>query len=341
MKICYQIRQPVRLNIDLQVEGLTVLMGPNGIGKTTLLKAIAGLIPAIGSPFNHHPPHRRPIGYLPQNIGLFPHLTVWQNIACTFKGWTFTQQKKQRAIQILRSYGLHELAERKPRELSGGQQQRIGLLRALIRKPELLLLDEPSTGLDKQASAFILDELLEWIEKSAIPCLCVSHDMEVAARAHRVAILGKNGRIVQQGNPQTVFDHPIHEEALGVSHYSLVIPGTAGKDASPSQIIPVNCGNARLFGLTTTSIQRNQSVHVALNPNKIEWLSNPHAPSTSNSLTVKVEKVLSIWNGQRILVSEPLHAWIHAEQAPKITIGPHQWRIHPEMIRIIPSNRSN
>src|SRR5260370_25710084 len=145
MRIDYRIDYPVRVDVVFEVEGFTILLGQSGEGKTALLRALAGLLPAQGEPFGGLPPQHRQVGYLPQGYALFPHLRAWENVAF---GLPRGQQRRTQAQDLLSRVGLMELAEHYAPALSGGQQQRVALARALARTPQLLLLDAPSSALD-------------------------------------------------------------------------------------------------------------------------------------------------------------------------------------------------
>ena len=205
MEIHYVVSWPVRLDVRFRVEGFTVVLGLSGEGKTSLLKAIAGLIPARGQPFGGLPPERRPVGYLPQHYALFPHLRVWQNVAFPLSG--SRAEKRRRALELLDRVGIAHLADRFPRDLSGGQKQRVALVRALAREPELLLLDEPTSALDPSTREQVMAEVVSLVRRTATPVLAVSHDPAVAGLADRVAVLG-GGRVIQEGPPQEVFSRP-------------------------------------------------------------------------------------------------------------------------------------
>lgn len=205
MRIQCRMCSPVALDIELPLAGFTVLLGSSGSGKTCLLKAIAGLLPAQTAPWNTQPPQGRPVGYLPQGYALFPHLQVWQNIAFALDGPR--RDRQRRALQKLDWLGLKALARRYPHELSGGQQQRIALARAMARQPELLLLDEPTSALDASTRDLLMEDLVELVRDAGVPTLAVTHDPNIALMADRVALL-EAGRIIQIDSPESVFMHP-------------------------------------------------------------------------------------------------------------------------------------
>ncbi|HXR24456.1 MAG TPA: ABC transporter ATP-binding protein, partial [Candidatus Binataceae bacterium] len=203
--VAYRLQRPLALDVALDITGFTVLLGLSGAGKTTLLKALAGLIPGVGTPYGGLPPQQRPVGYMPQGYALFPHLTVWRNVAFALSGSRAARYASAR--DLLGRVGLGDLAERDPRTLSGGQMQRVALARALARKPELLLLDEPTNALDAATRDQVLEELRALINQLGVPALVATHDPHLAAIGDHVAVLA-HGAIVQQDSPAAVFDHP-------------------------------------------------------------------------------------------------------------------------------------
>ena len=204
MRIDYSVEYPVRLEVNFEVEGFTILLGQSGEGKTTLLRAIAGLLAATGEPFGGLLPQHRAVGYLPQGYALFPHLRAWENVAFALPRGA---QRRTQALELLERVRLVDVAEHYPSALSGGQQQRVALARALARKPQLLLLDEPSSALDAATRDEVMAELISEMHEFGLPALAVSHDPHLAALADRVAVMSGR-RIVQQGAPADVLSRP-------------------------------------------------------------------------------------------------------------------------------------
>lgn len=223
MEIDYRMERPVPLRVRLHVHGFTALVGLSGEGKSTLLKAIAGLLPAEGTPFGGLPPQQRPVGYLPQGYGLFPHLRAWENVAFPLP---HGRGRRSRAMAFLAKVGMEAVASRYPDALSGGQQQRVALARALARGPELLLLDEPTSALDPATREVILADLIAEIRHLGLPTLAVTHDPHLAVMADWMALLVDH-RIVQEGTPRQVMCAPISAEVAQLVGYRNLLGGTA------------------------------------------------------------------------------------------------------------------
>jgi molybdate transport system ATP-binding protein len=189
--------------VRFEVRGFTALLGASGAGKTSLLKALAGLVPGSGSPWNGLPAAMRPVGYLPQGSGLFPHLSVLENVAFALRG----KPRLAKAQALLDTLGIGHLAARNAAKISGGEAQLVALARALARPPELLLLDEPSAALDAATRDGVLARLIERIDASGVPALAATHDPAIAMLADWLVLLADGG-IVQQGTPRELFNLP-------------------------------------------------------------------------------------------------------------------------------------
>jgi len=201
--IRYRLSAPIQLDAEFEIRGFTALLGRSGSGKTSLLKALAGLLPASGTPWGGLPARARPIGYLPQGSALFPHLTVLENAAFALAG----PSRLGQAQNLLDDLGVGHLAARKGAKISGGEAQRVALARALARGPELLLLDEPSAALDAATRDQVFAQLVEAIGARNLPALAATHDPAIASLADWLVLLDE-GKIIQQGTPRELFNHP-------------------------------------------------------------------------------------------------------------------------------------
>ena len=229
MRIDYRIDHPVQLQVNFEVEGFNILLGQSGEGKTSLLRAIAGLLPAQGEPFDGLLPQHRAVGYVPQGYALFPHLRAWENVAFALPRGP---QRRAQALELLARVRLVEVAEHYPSALSGGQQQRAALARALARKPQLLLLDEPSSALDAATRDEVMAELISEMHEFGLPALAVSHDPHLAALADRVAVMSGR-RIVQHGAPDEVLSRPASAAvARLLGHRNLFAARVAGHETN-------------------------------------------------------------------------------------------------------------
>jgi ABC-type Fe3+/spermidine/putrescine transport system ATPase subunit len=248
MHLHYRLHHPIQLDVNLRLDGFTVLYGQSGSGKTSLLKAIAGLLPAMGAPWNELSAQRRPIGYLPQGCALFPHLRVWQNVAFALDGkhvW-----RRERALQLLDDLDMVTLAERWPSEISGGQQQRVALARALARQPQLLLLDEPTSALDIMTREDVMGNLIDGIRRSGVPALAASHDLHLASVADSIALLHA-GRVIQQGSPAQVIHRPVSAAAASLLGMRNILKATVL--ANQHGQAELDCHGWRLHAAATLS----------------------------------------------------------------------------------------
>lgn len=198
---------------------LVCLLGPSGCGKSTILRLAAGLeelevgviriddrVVARGGDRGAAPPEQRSVGLMFQDYALFPHLTVRQNVA--FGLTRGTSDAADRVARALTDVGLAHLADRYPHTLSGGQQQRIALIRALVPRPRLLLLDEPFSGLDQHRRQQMRRESLEVVRGAGVATLMVTHDPEEAMFLSDRIVVMNRGSVVQDSEPQTLYRHP-------------------------------------------------------------------------------------------------------------------------------------
>ena len=206
------------VNFSIEQGDLVCLLGPSGCGKSTILNMIAGLLQPTGgdiqfkksSVINTEPKDRN-IGFVFQNYALYPHMTVLENIMFPL---TVGQNKisKEEAKKVAEEYmqltNIEELAEKKPGTLSGGQQQRVAITRALVQKPEVLLLDEPLSNLDARLRLKIREEIRRLVKEVGITTIFVTHDQEEALSISDKIILLNEGVIQQHDDPQNLYLEP-------------------------------------------------------------------------------------------------------------------------------------
>ena len=283
MRIDYRIDRPIAFDARFEVEGFTVLLGASGEGKTLLLRAIAGLLPAQGEPFNGLPPQRRAVGYLPQGHALFPHLNAWQNVAFALSG----PRRRMEAMAWLARVGLAGLAERWPAQLSGGQQQRVALARAVARQPQLLLLDEPTSALDPATRDDVLAELIAEVRAVGIPALAVSHDPALAAVADRLVVLHER-RIVQAGTPAEVHAQPASGAVARLLGWRNVLRGRL-EGPPGAQALHWSAAGVRLPVLTSLPDGTAVDWHVA--PEAVVWHAMGAAPAGAFDAQVELRQM--------------------------------------------------
>ena len=224
---------PVTMDVSLRLESgsITALTGPSGVGKTTLLRLVAGLVKPESGRISFgqevwldtekrifETPQQRRAGLVFQDYALFPHLSVRQNVAFALP----KNESPNRVDELLQEMELAQLADRRPQQLSGGQQQRVALARTLLPRPRLLLLDEPLSALDRSTRQRLQDFLLKLQQNDPITILLVTHDLgEIFRLADRVVEMDA-GKIVRQGTPEQLYAE-VPPDAKGVALYAEVL----------------------------------------------------------------------------------------------------------------------
>ena len=209
------------LNFTIEDGQFVVLIGPSGCGKTTTMKMINRLLePDTGSILidgknirdQDKVDLRRHIGYVIQQIGLFPNMTVAQNICVVPKLLKYDKAKCDEIVRdLLKMVNMESYAEKYPSELSGGQQQRIGVLRALAASPPIVLMDEPFSALDPMTRETLQDEVKNIQQKLGKTIVFVSHDMGEALKLADVIIFMESGTVVQMASPEEMLEHPAND----------------------------------------------------------------------------------------------------------------------------------
>ncbi|MCD2471688.1 sn-glycerol-3-phosphate ABC transporter ATP-binding protein UgpC [Jiella sp. MQZ9-1] len=204
------------LSLDFAAGAFTVVLGPSGCGKSTLLRMIAGLeslgsgsVSIGGTPVEKLPPKDRGVAMVFQNYALYPHMTVLQNIGYGLKLKGVPRPERETMVrETAASLGLADLLARKPAELSGGQRQRVAIGRAIVRKPRVLLFDEPLSNLDAQLRTDMRLEISRLHRAIGATSVFVTHDqVEAMTLADRIVVMNQ-GRIEQSGTPEEIYHNP-------------------------------------------------------------------------------------------------------------------------------------
>jgi putrescine transport system ATP-binding protein len=261
------------------------LVGSSGCGKTTLLRMLAGFtqpssgrILIDGVEMNGVPPHERPVNMMFQSYALFPHMSVERNVGYGLRRLPISAEEKRDRIQAaLDMVQLGAMAKRKPHQLSGGQRQRVALARALIRRPKVLLLDEPLSALDKKLREQTQFELMNIQYRIGITFIFVTHDQDEAmALATRIAVMDQ-GQVMQVGTPSQIYEFPQSRFIADFIGTTNLFEGTV-TGTEPGQI-RVNSPEAggELLVDDTGRVSYGQRVWVALRPEKIRLSKEPPA----------------------------------------------------------------
>ncbi len=221
-----KIREDVVAVDDFTVEipdgCLIGLLGPSGCGKSTILNLVSGLEePTSGRIFfedrdvTNLPPEKRGVGLVFQNYALYPHLTALENIMFPLGNLRGDERLPKdemhaRAVEAAKLVQIDGLLERRPSEMSGGQQQRVAIARALVKKPGVLLLDEPLSNLDARLRLATREEIRRIQRETKITTVFVTHDQEEAMSISDLIVVMKDGRLHQIAKPQAVYDDPVN-----------------------------------------------------------------------------------------------------------------------------------
>lgn len=248
------------VDLDLAAGEYGVVLGPSGAGKSTLLRAIAGLMHAEGRIVIGQKtvcddgqlvaPRDRGIGFLFQGLALWPHMTVWGHLRYALEGARFPRgEQADRIRETLEPLGIDGLGDRRPGQLSGGEKQRLALARALVTRPGLVLLDEPTSSVDPETARDVTGLLADLNRRFGSTVLHVTHDQaEALALADRVFVMA-DGVVLQTGSPEDVYERPSGVRVARFVGDGGVVPATLdGNGGADSPLGPIAVDAAGLEG---------------------------------------------------------------------------------------------
>ena len=267
-----------QVDLDVRAGEFLALLGPSGSGKTSILMCIAGfdfpdagVITIGGRDVTWAPPNRRDLGMVFQRYTLFPHMTVLENIAFPLKMRRVARAEREtRAKAALATVRLEGFGDRKPAQLSGGQQQRIALARAIVYHPQVLLMDEPLSALDKNLREEMQIEIKHLQRELGITVVFVTHDQtEALTMADRVTVL-KSGRLQQIGTPRALYEAPETAFVAGFIGETNFWPGTVRASAAAGSHVAVALqGAGTVLATATSALPAGAKVRLAVRPERV------------------------------------------------------------------------
>ncbi|WP_420390197.1 spermidine/putrescine ABC transporter ATP-binding protein PotA [Marinobacter sp.] len=305
------------LDLDILDGEFITLLGPSGCGKTTLLRLMAGfeqpdtgVVSLSGHDITHSAPEHRPLNTVFQNYALFPHMSVYENVAYGLKMEKRPRAEiRQRVDDVLAMVQLQDFARRKPHQLSGGQQQRVAIARAVVKRPQLLLLDEPLSALDYKLRRTMQVELKRLQRELGITFVFVTHDQEEAlSMSDRVVVL-KDGAIQQLGTPREIYERPANLFTARFVGETNLFPGYLTSVENDGITLDI-LGLSRTLQRPGFTLCEGEQVNVLLRPEDIRVL----APEDERGLAGRIvernykgstlDSVIHLEDGTEVLASE-------------------------------------
>jgi spermidine/putrescine transport system ATP-binding protein/putrescine transport system ATP-binding protein len=318
------------VSLDIGEGEFCALLGPSGCGKTTLLRILAGFetpdagtVTLDGEDLLTVPPHRRPVNLMFQSFAIFPHMSVERNMAYGLERERLPRREiRERVDAALATVGLTTYARRRPHQLSGGQRQRVALARAIVKRPRLLLLDEPLSALDKQVRMKMQLELKRLQNEVGITFLVVTHDQEEAmSLADRIAVMNA-GRIEQTDAPVALYERPRTAFVAGFVGANNLFPGPDGITAVRPERIRIGDGGGdgggdgegggegvRLTGTVVDVSFHGGTSHLAV-----------RVPALDRPVLVAVQGPSRVVSGERVSLSWPPEAAVRIPAG--LPVGP-------------------
>lgn len=310
------------ISLEVYQNEFFCLLGGSGCGKTTLLRILAGFEKPIsgrilidGVDITDLPPYKRPLNMMFQSYALFPHMTVGENVAFGLRQESLDEKTIQRRVKemvsLMRMKGLEG---RKPAQLSGGQRQRVALARALVKRPKVLLLDEPLAALDKMLREETQFELVNIQEELGLTFIMVTHDQEEAMTVSTRMGIMDSGRIRQIGTPSEIYEYPNSTFVAGFIGSINLFEGLVVENEADHLLVRSEALETDLYISHTSSLPVGSQVSVAIRPEKIK-ISQATAVEKQNFTKGVVEDIgylgdVSIYHvrlpsGKVVLATQP------------------------------------
>ena len=305
------------LSLTIDDGEFITLLGPSGCGKTTLLRMMAGFeLPDRGTvmlsdaDITQTLPEHRPLNTVFQNYALFPHMSVFDNVAYGLKMEKRPKAEiRERVEEALAMVQLEDFAGRKPHQLSGGQQQRVAIARAVVKRPKMLLLDEPLSALDYKLRRTMQVELKRLQRELGITFVFVTHDQEEAlSMSDRIVVL-KDGYIQQLGTPREVYERPANVFTARFVGQTNFFPGRVTRIEGERISVDV-FGLSRELSKPSFRVVMNQPLHVLLRPEDIRVLAPGDTEGVAGKIVERnykgstLDSVIELEDGSHVMASE-------------------------------------
>ncbi len=271
------------VSLDIQQGELFSILGGSGCGKTTLLRMLAGFetptsgrILIDGADITDSPPYERPVNMMFQSYAVFPHMSVADNVAYGLKKEGLPKEEiRSRTADMLALVQLTEFAGRRPRQLSGGQRQRVALARALVKRPKVLLLDEPLAALDKKLREHTQFELMNIQDETGVTFVVVTHDQDEAMILSSRIVVMRDGRFIQCGTPKEIYEYPVNRYVADFFGAINLFEGTVSRvDGDLMKVDCVQVG-ATVGAKTADGVCAGARLALAVRPEKILITKEP------------------------------------------------------------------
>jgi len=310
------------VSLEIEAGEFVTFLGPSGSGKTTTLSMVAGFTEVTSGhillgkqPIDELPPHHRNIGMVFQSYSLFPHMNVFDNVAFPLKRRGVAKSDiKTRVGRVLELIQLADKADRFPTALSGGQQQRVALARAIVFEPQLLLMDEPLSALDKKLREQMQLEIRRLHRELKITFVFVTHDQEEAlVMSDRIAVFNE-GKLAQVGTATDLYEHP---QSLFVANFlgdSNILRGRAHIEQD-SHVLVSNLG--RFIAPRSERIGSGSPAALSVRPERMRVLPLAQTCSDANRVVGRVSQIIYVGSSRKVEASLPDGTLVCVREQPR------------------------